>query len=94
MSLLANISRKAISISQARRSTDFREKGGNMDEGKQIEEIQGSILRIRGLIETLKNQTEQAATEMCANYCRHPREIQDEDLLNAICEQCPMGKLL
>lgn len=65
-----------------------------MDEVKQIEEIEGSIMRIRGLLETLKNQTEEVASIMCDKYCRYPREVEDEDLMSEICDACPMNKLL
>lgn len=90
-----DISRESHFKIRARRSSDLRGKEGNMSGAEpKGEEIQTTIQQIRVLIAKLQSQTEDVVGDMCDNYCRHPREIKDEDLLNDICEQCPLNKLM
>ena len=42
-----------------------------------------------------QTQAEKVAEEFCDNYCRFPREAQDEEILHeAHCDSCPMVRLL
>lgn len=36
---------------------------------------------------------EQAASELCDNYCKFPDLISDEDELDAVCMKCPLNKV-
>ena len=64
------------------------------DKQKKGEEIQTTIQQIKVMVAKLQAQTEDVVGDICDNYCRHPREIQDEDLLAEICEGCPLKKLM
>ena len=61
---------------------------------KKGEEIQTTIQRIRVLVAKLQAQTEDIVADMCDHYCKFPGEVKDEDLLNEICEGCPLNKLM
>lgn len=89
-----DISRESHFKIRARGSSDLRGKEGSMSAEPKGEEIQTTIQQIRVMIAKLQSQTEDVVSDMCDNYCRHPREIKDEDLLNDICEQCPLNKLM
>ena len=41
-----------------------------------------------------QEEFEEALTEICDDYCRHPRrsELSDDDLME-ICNSCPLNKL-
>ena len=36
---------------------------------------------------------EQAAAELCDNYCKYPNKILDEDKLDEVCMKCPLNKM-
>ena len=38
--------------------------------------------------------TSRIASEICDDYCRYAREIEDQDLLEQQCESCPVTRLL
>ena len=58
------------------------------------EEIQTTIQQIRVLVAKLQAQTEDVVADMCDNYCKHPGTVEDEDLMDEICQGCPLNKLM
>ena len=57
-------------------------------------EIQTTIQQIKVMVAKLQAQTEDVVSDMCDHYCKFPGEVKDEDLLNEICEGCPLNKLM
>ena len=62
--------------------------------GNESKEVQTTIQRIRVEIAKLQAMTEDVAAKMCDHYCRFPREVEDEDLMAEICDECPLNKLM
>lgn len=89
-----DISRESHFKIRARRSSDLRGKEGRMSAEPKGEEIQTTIQRVRVLVAKLQAQTEEVVSDMCDHYCKFPGEVKDEDLLNEICEGCPLNKLM
>ena len=89
-----DISRESHFKIRARRSSDLRGKEGSMSTEPKGEEIQTTIQRVRVLVAKLQAQTEEVVSDMCDHYCKFPGEVKDEDLLNEICEGCPLNKLM
>ena len=44
--------------------------------------------------QTVPQILEEVVGEICDNYCRFPKEIEDEGRLGIICEHCPLNKLI
>lgn len=40
-----------------------------------------------------KEELEEAKNKMCDKYCKFPEEIQDDDVLMAICRTCPLNRI-
>lgn len=89
-----DISRESHFKIRARGSSDLRGKEGSMSAEPKGEEIQTTIQQIRVMIAKLQSQTEDVVSDMCDHYCKFPGEVKDEDLLNEICEGCPLNKLM
>lgn len=79
---------------RVRGSSDLRGKEGSMSAEPKGEEIQTTIQQIRAMIAKLQSQTEDVAAKMCDHYCRFPREVEAEDLMSEICDECPLNKLM
>lgn len=35
-----------------------------------------------------------AMSDFCDHYCRYPNEIHDEDVMESICDVCPVNELI
>ena len=45
-------------------------------------------------VKTISEILEEVKTQICDDYCRYPREIEDYDeLLDGICSSCPFERL-
>ena len=45
--------------------------------------------------QTIPEIIEEVKCEICDNYCKYPDlfTAEEEDVLNATCEKCPLGRL-
>ena len=89
-----DISRESHFKIRARGSSDLRGKEGSMSAEQKGEEIQTTIQQIKVMVAKLQAQTEEVVSDMCDHYCKFPGEVKDEDMLNEICEGCPLNKLM
>lgn len=40
-----------------------------------------------------KEDIEEIKEQMCDDYCKYPLEYQDNEILEVICNRCPLGRL-
>lgn len=43
--------------------------------------------------QTIPEIIEEVKCEICDNYCKYPLEYQDNEILEVICNRCPLNKL-
>ena len=43
--------------------------------------------------QTIPEIVEDVKTAMCDEYCKYPNEYEDNEILEVICEKCPLNRL-